>query len=123
MPIIKTSVNFIGLGAIETGKNGREDHLFRLWLTGQLDVYEPNANGDEWYINQSNFYRQVRNFIIDIEDTVTKSVAGLHWQVAQATSLTNVLIYASTDSDTTAMGMFTENGSSGMLNQTYLTIE
>ncbi|KAK8044972.1 exo-1-3-beta-D-glucanase [Apiospora rasikravindrae] len=93
-PIIKTSASFIGLGAIET------------------DVYEENANGGEWYINQSNFYRQVRNFVIDIQDTTTASVAGLHWQVAQSTSLTNVHVYAPTSEDTTAMGMFTENGSS-----------
>ncbi|KAI1295256.1 exo-1,3-beta-D-glucanase [Xylaria venustula] len=101
LPIIKTSPSFVGLGAIET------------------DVYEPNSNGDEWYINQSNFYRQVRNFVIDIQDTTTASVAGLHWQVAQATSLTNVFIYASTSSDTTAMGMFTENGSSGFMGECF----
>ncbi|EON98175.1 hypothetical protein UCRPA7_6324 [Phaeoacremonium minimum UCRPA7] len=41
LPIIRTSPSFIGLGAIET------------------DVYEPGKNGDEWYINQSNFYRQL----------------------------------------------------------------
>ncbi|KAK6223391.1 hypothetical protein LQW54_000509 [Pestalotiopsis sp. IQ-011] len=101
LPVIKTSPKFIGLGAIET------------------DVYEPNANGDEWYINQSNFYRQVRNFIIDVQDTTTDSVAGLHWQVAQATSLTNVYVYASTDDDTTSMGMFTENGSSGFMGECF----
>ncbi|KAK6075617.1 LysM domain-containing protein [Seiridium cupressi] len=103
MPIIKTSASFIGLGAIET------------------DVYEPNANGDEWYINQSNFYRQVRNFIIDIEDTKTEKVAGLHWQVAQATSLTNVYVYASSSTDTTSMGMFTENGSSGFMGECFFS--
>lgn len=36
MPIIKTAVNFIGLGAIETGKNYLENYLLRLKLTGQL---------------------------------------------------------------------------------------
>ncbi|WPH00146.1 exo-1,3-beta-D-glucanase [Acrodontium crateriforme] len=57
----------------------------------------------------------VRNFVIDIEDTTTASVAGLHWQAAQATSLTNVYISASSGSGTTQMGMFTENGSGGFM--------
>ncbi|RDW56893.1 pectin lyase fold factor [Coleophoma crateriformis] len=97
LPIIRTSASFIGLGAI------------------QSDVYIPNDNGNEWYVEQSNFYRQVRNFIIDITDTTTASAAGLHWQVAQATSLTNVLVSASFDSGTTQMGMYTENGSGGFM--------
>ncbi|KAJ5211430.1 exo-1-3-beta-D-glucanase [Penicillium cinerascens] len=97
LPVIKTSPSFIGLGAI------------------QSDVYIPNDNGDEWYIEQSNFYRQVRNFIIDIEETTTAYAAGLHWQVAQATSLTNVYITASDDSKTTQMGIYTENGSGGFM--------
>ncbi len=97
LPIIKTAPAFIGLGAIQT------------------DVYIPNNNGGEWYIEQSNFYRQVRNLIIDIEDTTTAQVAGLHWQVAQATSLTNVYISASPTAGTTQMGIFTENGSGGFM--------
>jgi glucan 1,3-beta-glucosidase len=69
---------------------------------------------------QSNFYRQVRNLIIDIRDSTVEKAAGLHWQVAQATSLTNVFIYASLDSDTTQMGMFTENGSGGFMSNVYI---
>ncbi|PYH85075.1 exo-1,3-beta-D-glucanase [Aspergillus uvarum CBS 121591] len=97
LPIIKTSPSFVGLGAI------------------QSDVYIPNDNGNEWYIEQSNFYRQVRNFIIDISETTTASAAGLHWQVAQATSLTNVYISASSSAGTTQMGLYTENGSGGFM--------
>ncbi|GIJ86242.1 hypothetical protein Asppvi_005128 [Aspergillus pseudoviridinutans] len=97
LPVIKTSPSFIGLGAI------------------QSDVYIPNENGDEWYIEQSNFYRQVRNFIIDIEETTTANAAGLHWQIAQATSLTNVFISASSAAGTTQMGIYTENGSGGFM--------
>ncbi|PYI01146.1 exo-1,3-beta-D-glucanase [Aspergillus sclerotiicarbonarius CBS 121057] len=97
LPIIKTSPSFIGLGAI------------------QSDVYIPNDNGDEWYIEQNNFYRQIRNLIIDIEQTTTAYAAGLHWQVAQATSLTNLFITASTTKGTTQMGMYTENGSGGFM--------
>jgi glucan 1,3-beta-glucosidase len=59
--------------------------------------------------------------IIDITDTTTAKVAGLHWQVAQATSLTNCFIYASDSADTTAMGMFTENGSSGFMGDCFFS--
>lgn len=38
-PVIVTAPSFIGLGAIHT------------------DVYLPNANGSEWYVEQSNLYR------------------------------------------------------------------
>ncbi|KKA30026.1 hypothetical protein TD95_001514 [Thielaviopsis punctulata] len=103
MAVIKTSPGFIGLGAI------------------QSDVYMPNANGDEWYIEQSNFYRQVRNFIVDISDTTTASTAAFHWQVAQATSMFKVSVYASTASDTTQMGFFTENGSGGFMSDVDIT--
>lgn len=58
--------------------------------------------------------------MIDITDTVTDKAAGLHWQVAQATSLTNVHIYASTDKETTQMGMFTENGSGGFMADVFI---
>ncbi|KAG6009922.1 hypothetical protein E4U21_000693 [Claviceps maximensis] len=91
LPVIKTSPSFIGLGAIQT------------------DVYAGDSSGGEC------FYRQVRNFIARIGDTKMESVAGLHWQVAQATSLTNVAIYASPAADTTQIGIFVENGSGGFM--------
>lgn len=59
--------------------------------------------------------------VIDILDVKTASVAGLHWQVAQATSLTNCRVFASTAADTTAMGMFTENGSSGFMGDCFFS--
>ncbi|PSK38025.1 hypothetical protein B9Z65_1216 [Elsinoe australis] len=90
IPTIKTAPSFIGLGAI------------------QSDVYIPNQNGDEWYI-------WIRNFNIDISQTTTDSVAALHWQVGQATSLQNIVITASKASGTTQKGIFTENGSSGFM--------
>ena len=67
-------------------------------------------------LQQSIFFRQVRNFVINISGTTTASVAGLHWQVAQATSLTGVTIICSKASaSNTQMGMFTENGSGGFM--------
>lgn len=46
-------------------------------------------------------------------------MAGLHWQVAQATSIYNVHVYAPIGGGTTAIGMFTENGSSGFMSDCY----
>lgn len=43
-PTIKGSSNFTGIALIDS------------------DFYIPGGNGKEWYINQSNFYRQIRNF-------------------------------------------------------------
>ena len=55
---------------------------------------------------QANFYRQIRNFKIDISQTDDYAgVAGLHYQVAQATSLQNVEFIASTNADTTQIGI------------------
>ncbi|OAA70222.1 LysM domain-containing protein [Akanthomyces lecanii RCEF 1005] len=102
MPTIITSKDFVGLGAI------------------QSDVYIPNQSGGEWYIEQSNFYRQVRNLVVDIRQTTTDKAAAFHWQVAQATSMTNVHIYASTDAGTTQMGLFTENGSGGFMSDVFI---
>ncbi len=30
------------------------------------DIYIPGGNGDEWYINQNQFFRQIRNFVFDL---------------------------------------------------------
>lgn len=51
---------------------------------------------------QANFYSQIRNFIIDITATDQGAyVAALHYQVAQATSLTNIKFFASQNAGTT----------------------
>ena len=53
---------------------------------------------------KANFYRQVRNLKIDITGA-PDGIVGLHWQVAQATSLLNVEISASTSGSTTQQGI------------------
>ena len=83
------------------------------------DVYIPNGNGDEWYINQNQFYRQIRNLNIDLtampnviqDGGQTYAPTGLHWQVAQATSLQNLHFFmpVSGDVQSTAVGIFMEN--------------
>ncbi|EGX93627.1 LysM domain protein [Cordyceps militaris CM01] len=58
-----------------------------------------NGGADERYINQVRM----------------KGVAGLHWQVAQATSIYNVRFFGSTDRSKKHIGIFAENGSGGFM--------
>ncbi|KAF3940010.1 hypothetical protein ABW19_dt0204076 [Dactylella cylindrospora] len=103
LPIIRAASSFIGLGVISS------------------NVYIEGQNGGEWYINQNNFMRQVRNFIIDMRAVPNVMEgqgvrpAGIHWQVAQATSLQNIQIIMSSRADTTHLGIFMENGSGGFM--------
>ncbi|KAH8589167.1 family 55 glycoside hydrolase [Bisporella sp. PMI_857] len=84
-PTIKASSAFIGLGVVSS------------------NVYIEGGNGASWYINQSNFLRQIRNFIIDITD------------IAQGTSLQNIRMVSSSAAGTNHQGIFMENGSGGMM--------
>lgn len=103
-PTIKAAGSFQGLGVIST------DFYYTEGGTG-ID-----GNSREWYINTANFYRQIRNFIIDIRDTPWNTyVAGLHYQVAQATSLSRVNFICSSDDNTTQQAIFAENGSGGFM--------
>ncbi|KAJ7760313.1 exo-beta-1,3-glucanase [Mycena maculata] len=73
------------------------------------------ANG-QFYDNTNNFFRSVRNFIIDLTQIPASSAGtGLHWQVAQATSLMNLVINMSTEPDTAHQGLVMENGSGGFM--------
>ncbi|KAL2018128.1 hypothetical protein VTK56DRAFT_1258 [Thermocarpiscus australiensis] len=64
MPTIKVAPSFSGLGVISS------------------DVYVDGGNGASWYINQvpkNNFYRQVRNFVIDMTaGPPDQYIAGIH---------------------------------------------
>lgn len=56
----------------------------------------------EWYINQNNFLRSIRNFKMDITRTDPNAyVCAIHWQVAQGTSLENIEFYMMQDGLTT----------------------
>jgi glucan 1,3-beta-glucosidase len=78
------------------------------------DPYIPGGDGANWFTNQNNFYRQVRNFIIDIKQA--KATAGIHWQVSQATSLQNVVFeMAKGEAGKDQKGIFQDNGSGGFM--------
>ncbi|EJU01870.1 exo-beta-1-3-glucanase [Dacryopinax primogenitus] len=77
---------------------------------------DPSTSNGQWYVNQNNFFRSVRNFVIDLTNTpATASSTGIHWQVSQATSLVNVVVSMSTASNTNHQGIFMENGSGGFM--------
>ncbi|KAG0696777.1 glycoside hydrolase family 55 protein [Suillus ampliporus] len=80
------------------------------------DPYIPNGWGAQWFANQNNFYRSIRNLIIDLRQIpASTSAIGLHWQVSQATSLINIVVEMSTASNNKHQGMFMENGSGGFM--------
>ncbi|PGH08809.1 hypothetical protein AJ80_07768 [Polytolypa hystricis UAMH7299] len=105
IPTIKAASSFIGLGVIST------NHYVENGGTG------PDGGALQWYINTANFYRQIRNFKIDITATNEGAyVAALHYQVAQASSLFNIEFIASKNAGTTQQAIFAENGSGGVMN-------
>ncbi|POR35855.1 Exo-beta-1,3-glucanase [Tolypocladium paradoxum] len=101
-PVIKAAPSFVGLGVISTNRyveNGGSG---------------TDGLAKQWFINTANFYRQIRNFVIDIRNTDPNAyVAALHYQVAQATSLQFIEFFAKTG--TTQQAIFAENGSGGFI--------
>ncbi|KAK6386782.1 hypothetical protein LTS17_000044 [Exophiala oligosperma] len=98
IPTIMATANFQGLAVLDT------------------DPYIPGGNGAQWYTNQNNFYRQIRNFVIDIAQMPENMGAGIHWQVAQATSLQNIVFNMAPKSPTNKQqGIFMDNGSGGFM--------
>ncbi|KAM3500603.1 hypothetical protein MY10362_006261 [Beauveria mimosiformis] len=105
-PKIMAAPQFIGLGVIST------------------NYYVPNGgtgsdgNAKQWL----TFYQQIRNFKIDISRTSEDAhIAGIHYQVAQGTSLQFVDFIASKSSSTTQQAIFAENGNGGFMSD--LTFE
>jgi hypothetical protein len=106
MPIIKGCDDFKGIALFD------------------VDPYIPGGGGNQWYINQNQFFRQIRNFHFDLTEMPESTrendeqdlvPTGIHWQVSQATSLQNLVFDMPTTSTTTAVGIFTENGSGGFV--------
>ncbi|KAH8671422.1 pectate lyase superfamily protein-domain-containing protein [Xylariales sp. PMI_506] len=103
--VIKGSVNFAGIALIDT------------------DPYIPGGAGSQWYINQNQFYRSIRNLVIDLTDMPNKNQdadqsyvpTGIHWQVSQATAIQFVDFIMPLGGGTTAVGLFMENGSGGFV--------
>ncbi|QIW95418.1 hypothetical protein AMS68_000936 [Peltaster fructicola] len=86
---------------------------------GLLDADKYLPYGFTWYTNQNNFYRQVRNFVLDLTLVEpTRAVHGIHWQVAQATSLQNIvfrMVQGTLGDKNQQQGIFMDNGSGGYM--------
>lgn len=99
LPTIKAMPTFYGIGLFDS------------------DPYL--AYGFNWYTNQNNFWRQIRNFVLDITDVdPTRPVHCIHWQVAQATSLQNIvfnMVVGTLGDKSQQQGIFMDNGSGGFL--------
>ncbi|ESK92896.1 glycoside hydrolase family 55 protein [Moniliophthora roreri MCA 2997] len=98
-PTLLASSNFDGMAIIDA------------------DPYIPGGGGAQWFTNQNNFFRSVRNFILDTRrvDPGRSQGTGIHWQVAQATSLQNIVFELSRDPNTAHQGIWMENGSGGFM--------
>jgi glucan 1,3-beta-glucosidase len=95
-PTIKAAATFQGIAVIDS------------------DPYD--NSGNNWYTNQNNFFRQVRNFVIDLTAMPPSVGAGIHWQVAQATSLQNIRFEMIQGGDNNKQqGIFMDNGSGGFM--------
>ncbi|KAI0191651.1 glycoside hydrolase family 55 protein [Astrocystis sublimbata] len=100
-PTLLASSSFIGLGVLSTDE----------YTGGGVGA---DGNDQEYYINTTNFYRQIRNLIIDITRTEdAQMVTCLHYQVAQATSVQDLELIAAPGSSQT--GLYAENGSGGQI--------
>lgn len=73
--------------------------------------YVPGGNALPWSDSTNTFYRQIRNFIFDLTSAPNKTTT-IHWNVAQATSLQNIVI-SMRPSGYGQTGVFMENGSGG----------
>ncbi|KAK0717718.1 glycoside hydrolase family 55 protein [Lasiosphaeria miniovina] len=96
-PTLKAAASFAGMAVIDA------------------DPYDDQGNN--FWVNQNNFFRQIRNFVIDLTAMPVTSGAGIHWQVAQATSLQNIVFNMRTDGGNTngQQGIFMDNGSGGFM--------
>lgn len=97
VPTLKAAPSFVGMAVIDA------------------DPYDDQ--GVNWFTNQNNFFRQVRNFKIDLTAMPMSAGAGIHWQVAQATSLQNIEFHMVEDSseENKQLGIFMDNGSGGFM--------
>lgn len=93
-PTIKATSNFAGMAVFDA---------------------DPYDGGNNWYTNQNNFYRQIRNFVVDLTGMPQTAGAGVHWQVAQATSLQNIVFNMHAGSGSKQLGIFMDNGSGGYM--------
>ncbi|KAK8217937.1 exo-beta-1,3-glucanase-like protein [Phyllosticta capitalensis] len=97
-PLLKATANFTGLGVIDGNKY--------------------TDKGSLSYKSIGVFWRQIRNFVIDITDipaNASSTPTGIHWPTSQATNIQNIVFRMSTAPDTQQQGIFMEEGSGGFM--------
>ena len=76
-------------------------------IDGNIYLGGPNLG----FGSTNTFYRQVRNFVIDMTAIPPSSlIRGIHWPTAQATSLQNIVFNMSDAVGTQHRGIFIEEG-------------
>ncbi|KAK6542012.1 hypothetical protein TWF694_007783 [Orbilia ellipsospora] len=105
-PLIVASSSFIGLGIFSSVGNH----------TGNRGT-DPDGSVKEYHTSASNVYRQIRNFQLDLRKAPqtadgSSPMCGIHYQVGQATSLSNIVFMMSQPSH---YGVYAENGSGGLI--------
>lgn len=94
LPVLKPTARFTGLGVI--------------------DGNQYQAGNKLGFGSTNVFFRQVRNFIIDMTGVpASTAMTGIHWPTAQATSIQNVQFKMSSATGTQHQGLFIEEGSGG----------
>ncbi|KAI1160667.1 glycoside hydrolase family 55 protein [Nemania serpens] len=97
LPILKATASFNGFGVI--------------------DGAQYQSGGALPYGATNIFWRQVKNFVIDITAIPAEnSATGIHWPTSQATSLQNIVFKLSSNAGTQHQGLFIEDGSGGFMN-------
>ncbi|KAK4951997.1 hypothetical protein LTR10_009917 [Elasticomyces elasticus] len=93
LPVMKAASTFSGAGIFDT------------------DPYI--IFNDQWFQNQNNFWRHIRNFVFDTTSVPSEQdMHAVHWQVAQGASLQNIVVNMPSDPNTKHVGIYMENGSS-----------
>ena len=96
LPVIKASAGFQGR-----------------WV---VDGDEYQSSGSLGWGATNVFWRQIRNFVIDMTAIPAGSlVAGIHWPTGQASSLQNIVFQMSEAAGNLHQGLFIEEGSGGFV--------
>ncbi|RYH13285.1 hypothetical protein EON65_36035 [archaeon] len=74
-----------------------------------IDALDARWGGN--LVNQNNFFHHMRNFVLDMSEC--DACTGIHWQVAQATQLSNIFFRMKKGSK--CQGIWMENGSGGFV--------
>ncbi|KAI0444240.1 glycoside hydrolase family 55 protein [Xylaria telfairii] len=96
VPTLKATAVFTGFGVIDGAQ----------YQPGGVLPYGPT----------NIFWRQIKNFVIDITAIPAANAAtGIHWPTSQATSLQNIVFKMSSNAGTQHQGLFIEDGSGGFM--------